>query len=151
MISKGSNVQIFEPSTIQATSFIDSGGTGHDGELKIGDNTQIQPFCTIIAKEQIVIGRNCSIASGVRIYDHDHNLEDVHSIQEDGKIASVTIGDYCWIGANVVILKGVELANYCVVGAGAIVTKSFPEGSILVGNPARLLRKREICTKDHAN
>lgn len=150
MISTGNGAIIHEPSNIHAGAYHNPGDPNwHDGEIRIGEHTYIQPFVSIIGKRLIEIGRECSIAPGTQIYDHDHNLEDVHRIQEDGNIEPVRIGNYCWIGANAVILKGVELADYCVVGAGAVVTHSFPEGSIIVGNPARLLRKRNICTNTH--
>lgn len=53
----------------------------------------------------------------------------------------VRIGDYCWIGMNVVILPGVVLGTRTIVGAGSIVTKSFPDGyCILAGNPAKIIK-----------
>jgi len=56
----------------------------------------------------------------------------------------VYIGDYCWIGANAVILLGVHLGPHTIVGAGSIVTKSFPEGyCVIAGNPAKIIKKLE--------
>ena len=54
-------------------------------------------------------------------------------------VGKVRIGNNCWIGAHVIILKDVELGDSCVVGAGAVVTKSFPAGSVLAGVPAKLM------------
>jgi len=53
----------------------------------------------------------------------------------------ITIGNHVWLGANVTILPGITLGNNVVVGAGSVVTKSYPDNVILVGNPARVLRK----------
>ena len=55
-------------------------------------------------------------------------------------LGSVLIGNGCWIGAKAVILKDVTLGDCCVVAAGAVVTRSFPEGSVVAGVPARLLK-----------
>jgi acetyltransferase-like isoleucine patch superfamily enzyme len=55
----------------------------------------------------------------------------------------VKIGNNCWIGAKVVILKDVELGDGCIVGAGAVVTKAFPPGSRIAGVPARVLLKEK--------
>ena len=113
------------------------------GDLKIDQTVDIGPFTTINCKEQIIIQHNTLISPGVCIVDFDHNTsgEDLGNIWKDST-EPVLIGHHSWIGANSVILKGVVLGPFCVVGAGSVVTHSFPEKSIIVGNPARLLRKR---------
>ena len=58
------------------------------------------------------------------------------------EFAPVEIGDGCDLGAGCVILPGVRLGVGVQVGAGAVVTKSFSDYSVVVGNPARLLRMR---------
>lgn len=54
-------------------------------------------------------------------------------------LGEIKIGDNCFIGARAIILPGVTLGNECVVAAGAVVTKSYPSGSVLGGNPAKLI------------
>ena len=55
----------------------------------------------------------------------------------------ITIGDYCWLGANVTVLPGVTIGNRCIIGAGSVVTKDVPDDSIYAGNPARSTVKKE--------
>lgn len=55
----------------------------------------------------------------------------------------IVIGDDCWIGTRAIILPGVHIGKQSIVAAGAVVTRSFPDRSILVGVPARLLKTRE--------
>jgi acetyltransferase-like isoleucine patch superfamily enzyme len=50
------------------------------------------------------------------------------------------IGRNCFIGAHSIIMPGVTIGDQCIVGSGAVVTKDVPSGSIVAGNPARILR-----------
>lgn len=54
----------------------------------------------------------------------------------------VTISDDVWIGANVIILPGVHIGTGSVIGAGSIVTKNIPPSVVAVGNPAKVIKKR---------
>jgi acetyltransferase-like isoleucine patch superfamily enzyme len=125
------NFVVHEPSDIVA-----------DGELSIGDHCNIRPFVSIICKHKITIGEGTQIAAGARIVDFDHDLTDPEAVDLVGNCSPVVIGRKCWIGANAVVLKGVSLGDYCVVGAGAVVTRSYPSGTVLIGNPAKPLRNR---------
>lgn len=132
-INIDNTAEILEPSNIR-----------NWGELDIRNGVAIQPFVTILSKKRIEILEGTVIASGVVIVDHDHKISPPYeNIKDDGIIEPVSIGRYCWIGANATILKGVHLGDYCIVGAGAVVTRSFPPKSIVAGNPATLLRRRE--------
>ena len=52
----------------------------------------------------------------------------------------VTIGDDCWLGANVVVCSGVTIGSGCVIGAGSVVTKDIPANSFAAGVPCRVIR-----------
>jgi maltose O-acetyltransferase len=62
--------------------------------------------------------------------------------KKQGDDPGVTIRDDVWVGANAIILAGVELGEGCVIGAGAVVTKSIPPYAIAVGIPARTIKMR---------
>ena len=53
----------------------------------------------------------------------------------------ITIGNNCWIAANVTICGGVTIGEGSVIGAGSVVTKDIPPHSLAVGNPCRVIRK----------
>lgn len=95
--------------------------------------------CYIQASNGIKLGKNFLFAPGVKLISANHDLKNHNEWVES---AEIIIGDNVWLGANVVILPGVQIANNCVVGAGSVVTKSFlEEGSIIAGNPAKLIGK----------
>ena len=77
------------------------------------------------------------VASGAIVFSHDFSRA-IH--------AKTTIGKNCFIGANAIIMCGVTIGDEVIVGAGAIVTKNVPSNSIVVGNPARVI-KSNIHTK----
>lgn len=57
-------------------------------------------------------------------------------------IHGCTIGDECMIGMGAIIMNGAKIGNQCIVAAGSIVTehKTFPEKSLILGSPAKLIR-----------
>jgi acetyltransferase-like isoleucine patch superfamily enzyme len=63
--------------------------------------------------------------------------------EQYGTYAPVAIGSDCWLGAMVVVLKGVRIGNGAVIGAGSVVTKDIPEYTVAVGIPAKVIKERE--------
>ena len=95
------------------------------------------PGCYIQGIGKIHIGDYTQISANVGIITANHNLYDTRKHE----VKSVTIGKYCWLGMNTMILPGVCLGNNTIVGAGSVVTKSFEEGNcVIAGNPAKLIK-----------
>ncbi len=116
----------------------------NNAKINIGSGTNIGRFSNISSAKNIVIGKKCLISYSVSILDHDHvlnkkNISPIDSGVTKGK--NIIIGNNCFIGAHSFILKGVTLGQQCVVGANSVVTRSFPEYSIIAGNPAKLIKK----------
>lgn len=108
-------------------------------KLVVGENTYPgdSPGVYINARNGIYIGDNTNIGPRVSLISANHNMID-NDLHMDK--TSIKIGKFCWIGANAVILPGVQLGDFTTVGAGSIVTKSFTEGyCIIAGNPAKVL------------
>lgn len=78
------------------------------------------------------IGDESYVASGAIIFSHDFSR---------GLHRDTYIGKRCFIGANAIIMCGVRIGDEVVVGSGAVVTKDVPSNSIVVGNPARVIRE----------
>ena len=92
----------------------------------------------------IHIGEDCRLGPEVFITASDYGLRPDEPIAyQDRNERDVTIGNDVWLGARVFIGAGVELGDGCVVSAGSVVTRSLPAGSVAVGVPARIVRRRE--------
>lgn len=120
----GDDITIFDSTTII-------------GDVVIGDHTWIGPFCSIDGTGGLTIGSCVSISAGCRILTHDTVKWALSGGKAEYEYAPTRIGDCCFLGACVVVLKGVTVGNHCVVGAGAVVTKDVPDYSIVAGVPAR--------------
>lgn len=94
--------------------------------------------CYYQGKNGIHLGEGSRWGPGVKFISADHDLTDL-----DNHILSIRpimIGKDVLIGANSAILPGVQLGNNVIVGIGSIVTKSFQDGSIIAGNPAKFIK-----------
>jgi acetyltransferase-like isoleucine patch superfamily enzyme len=103
--------------------------------IEIGDDTFINRRSEILCYERVTIGKRCAIGRDAQISDTDE-----HSLSGGRVSAPVTIGDHVWIGAQVMILKGVTIGDGAVIGARAVVTKDVPANALAVGAPARVIR-----------
>lgn len=112
--------------------------------IEIGKNVGISG-ATIYARSKIVIGDNTNIGGNVKILDNDfHPVDPLARLADDKekiRTAPIHIGENCFIGCNVIILKGSKIGNNCVVGAGAVVSGCFEDNCVIAGNPAKVIRK----------
>lgn len=103
-----------------------------DAVIRIGDNCFFNNDCTIAANVLVEIGNGSLFGENVKIYDHNHRFKESIPIKNQGfSNGTVHIGNHCWIGSNVVILKGANISDNCVIGAGSVISGFIPEGSIV--------------------
>ena len=109
---------------------------GNNSHIKIGNNCRING-AYIHAQDFIEIGDNCVMASGVNIIDSNaHQLHSSDRTAGRDNPKGIIIGNNVWIGLNAVVLKGTVIGNNCVGAAGSITKGTFPDNTIIQGNPA---------------
>ena len=124
-------------------------------DCKIGENCNINAHCFI--ENNVTIGNNVTVKSGVYIWDgtiiEDNafigpnvtftNDKNPRSKVYPDKFLTTTIKAGASIGAGAVILPGITIGKNAMVGAGSVVTKDVPDNVTVIGNPARILTKKE--------
>jgi acetyltransferase-like isoleucine patch superfamily enzyme len=108
--------------------------------IAIGERTQIANGVEICASMSVIIGKDCRIGRCL-IVDSDFHGLTFETRDNGGATLRTEIGDRVFIGANVIILKGVVIGNDAVIGAGSVVTHFIPPKCIATGNPAEVIRE----------
>lgn len=114
------------------------------GKIQIGNNTVIHRGAIIRAKDSILIGDYCDIGADCYIQDHNSmSLDYLERRKKGGYIISksVMIGNDVWIGRAATILKGIHIGDRAIVGARSVVVHDVPSDCIVVGNPARVVKR----------
>lgn len=112
--------------------------------LVVGHDVFIGTGCEFNFRRRIEIGPYCLIAAGCRFIDHDHGIArcDIPMAGQAGEEAPIILQEDVWLGANVIVLKGVTIGRGAVLAAGAVVTRDIPAFEIWGGVPARKLGQR---------
>ncbi|MDQ0640899.1 acetyltransferase-like isoleucine patch superfamily enzyme [Pedobacter sp. W3I1] len=148
-IDGGENIKIGVNSTIGRNAWLSAiekyGSQKFNPKITIGDHVNIGNYPCITAIEEITIEECCLLSEYVYISDHTHGIDPTSpnriATQDLISKGKVVIGKNSFIGYRVSILPGVILGKNCVVGAHSVVTKSFPDYSMIAGNPAKLIKK----------
>ena len=160
----GNNVRLYHPFRMEGQEYISIGENCKIGayaridaiakhnnysfnpKIEIGNHVSIGDFFHVGAISSVYIGDNVLIGSNVLIIDHSHGKYDDFdfSICPNKRIlyskGNIVIQKNVWIGDKVTILPGVVIGENSVIGANSVITKNIPKNSIVVGNPARVIK-----------
>lgn len=129
-VSKGSFMRIGSGVKVGEDTMI---STLNGGRLEIEDHVSIGRWNAIVCHKNIYIGRGTIFGPNVLVYDHDHVFNGTKGVEKKKfNTEPITIGKNCWIGANVVILKGTKIGDRCVVGAGCVLKGSYSDDSLII-------------------
>jgi acetyltransferase-like isoleucine patch superfamily enzyme len=134
-----------------ALNFVPQGGydfciAGDLSRFEIDQTSHIKSGTFIECSGGVRIGRYFHPGRGLTIFSTNHNYRSDRMIPYDERdlLGPVVIGDCVWAGANVSIVPGITIGEGAVLAMGAVVTRDVGVGSVVAGNPARVIGQRDM-------
>lgn len=120
--------------------------SGLNKSVEIGNYCNFNPNTRILGAGKVQIGNYFHTGENLTIITQNHNFDSGEAIPygKERITKDVIIGDFVWLGHGVTIVPGIAIGEGAIVGAGAVVTKDIPSGAIVGGNPAKLIRYRDM-------
>jgi len=138
-VQLGKNARLSIEGTVQimrgSRVFVNDGA-----HLEMATRSYISDCSTVTCFEHIRIGSGCSISWNTNILDTNGHELVVREMPRP-RSQPVMIGDHVWIGTGATVLAGVSIGDGAVVAAGSVVTSDVPSGTLVAGNPARIIRE----------
>ena len=122
---------------------------GKNSKITIEDDVGIAQNVHITSASNLVIGKSSTILANVFITNIDHDYQEicVNILKQKIIVKETSIGENCFIGIGAAIQAGTILGKQCVVGANSVVRGSFPDYSVIVGSPAKIVKRYNPDTK----
>jgi maltose O-acetyltransferase len=118
-------------------------------KVRIGTKCAINPGVFILGYSGVTIGEGVILSTRCMLIDAALDPERFLAGERTYVDAPIVIGDGVWIGAGAIILAGVTVGAGSIVGAGSVVTRDVPPGTIVAGNPARVLHSAGAEARGH--
>lgn len=117
--------------------------TQDDGTIHIGDEVVISQNVHLTSAGKLEIGKRSLILANVFITNIDHDYREIgtHVVKQNIAVKDTLIGENCFIGMGAAIMAGTVLGKQCVVGANSVVRGTFPDFCVIVGSPAKIVKK----------
>jgi acetyltransferase-like isoleucine patch superfamily enzyme len=123
--------------------------TQDGGKIIIKDDVVISQNVHITSAGNLKIGKSSLILANVFItnIDHDYQKINQHVVNQNIIVNETKIGDYCFIGMGAAIMAGTILGKQCIVGSNSVVKGTFPDYCVIVGAPAKIVKKYNLETQ----
>lgn len=147
VVKSPSRLRLGRDVTLQRRAILHCGGKpwcDYEGGIELGDGVVIGPNCTLYGAGTITIGAFSHLGPGAMVMAQAGDADDQERMTARPRYRNepVAIGAGVWIGAGAVILGNSRLGDNCVVGPNSVVSGDYPSGTTLIGNPARVVKRR---------
>jgi acetyltransferase-like isoleucine patch superfamily enzyme len=142
-VSFGARVRIYPHLRMEVITHYKKAQILIEDEVSAGQNLHL------ISAGMLKIGRGTLLSSNIMITNVNHKFEDISKSVTDQslEVKDVCIGENCFIGFGSIIMPGSQLGNHCIVGANSVVKGKFGDHCVIVGNPAKVIKKYNKITK----
>jgi len=140
-ISVGKNITIGHDARIEGINAF--AGNIYYPNIILEDGVSFQQRCHITAADTLIIGKNTIASFDVMITDIDHEYKEIGIPigEQQLRVNKTYIGEKCFLGAGVKIQAGTILGKQCIVGSNSVVRGIFPDYCVIVGTPARIIKR----------
>jgi acetyltransferase-like isoleucine patch superfamily enzyme len=146
-ISLGNGVKIWNDARIEGISSY--AYQSFQPHIIIEDGVSIQQRFHMTAAGTLIIGKNTLISFDVSVQDTDHEYKniDLPVANQPLEVKRTQVGENCFIGSGAKIQAGTILGKHCVIGTSAVVRGTFPDYCVIVGAPAKIVKR--YCKQTH--
>ncbi len=119
-------------------------GRDYEAELVVGDRVTIGHDLVVSCAARVEVGHDTAIGHRVYIGDTSHDYRCIGVNPMDAELIEprpISIGSFCYLGTGCAIMPGVTIGDGAVVGVNSVVTQDVPSHTVVVGNPARAVRR----------
>jgi acetyltransferase-like isoleucine patch superfamily enzyme len=116
-------------------------------QIEIGDDVYIGPHLYLVCVSSVTIGNGVVLSERIFITDVSHGFSPGAGLILKQKLTPgrpISIGECSFVGFGASIMPGVSIGRNCIVGSNAVVTKSVPDYCLLVGNPAKIVKRYDL-------
>lgn len=149
VIKTPSRLRLGRGVVLQRRALLHCGGRAwcdYGGGIALGDHVVVGPDCILYGAGQITVGDYTHFGPGSMVMAQAGDADGVNrqSTEPARFNHPVVIGKGVWVGAGAVILGNSVLGDNCVVGPNSVVAGEYESGTTLIGNPARVVRRRSV-------
>lgn len=121
----------------------------NDGVIDIREDVSIGQGFHITSEGSLIIKSGTVISGNVVVTNIDHEYQDISIpvLKQPHIISNTVIGENCFIGFGAVIQAGTTLGKHCIVGANSVVRGNFPDYCVIVGAPAKIIKRYDLDEK----